>query len=407
MIRHRSPMIRLLSQRALRLILGLLVLIEAIFIADTFTSTLEGVIRLGGTAFDLLRVLILGSPEVIAFALPIVLFLGLYFAVTQARDANELVICAAASEPWQRIPRLALTLGTLGFALSLLISGLITPLSNYALRLTYGELQARLLVEQLTSPAREAVLREFDGRAVIATPPSDPETAPEAARGGLFVFRPGGGGRWTASIADNWSVEGPDDNGVFRIRLEDFREYRGRAGAAPTAETGPRISSQLPSALQFAQINVENFEIDFTVEDILAARDQVRAFGERYLFDEDGPLAGPERVLSDGRTVAAPTRAFGEMLARALLCLVAASVALAAAVWSGTRQGRFAALPAGLIAVLACDVAARAILGEAAALGYPRFWPAAAAIAALGMAPALGYVWTRGELIVAPPRSTR
>ena len=90
-------MTRLLTQRALRTIVAFLVLIESIFIADIFTSTLEQVLREGGRAIDLLTILLLKSPEIVDFALPLVLFLGLYLAITRARDANELVICAAAA----------------------------------------------------------------------------------------------------------------------------------------------------------------------------------------------------------------------------------------------------------------------------------------------------------------------
>ena len=94
-----GPMTRLLGWRSLRMLLGLLALIEAIFIAESFTSLMESVVRNGGSALDLALLLTLKTPEVIDFALPLVILLGLFFAINASRDDNELVVCAAAGVP--------------------------------------------------------------------------------------------------------------------------------------------------------------------------------------------------------------------------------------------------------------------------------------------------------------------
>ncbi|WP_425050419.1 LptF/LptG family permease [Psychromarinibacter sp. S121] len=391
--RLHSPMTRLLRQRALRTIVALLVLIESIFIADIFTSTLQQVLREGGSALDLLKILLLKSPEIVDFALPLVLFLGIYLAVTRARNANELVICAAASEPWTRIPRLAMYLGGAGFALSFLFSGLVTPLSNYVQRLALYELRSRTLIAELSDPAEVRRVREISGRTFIATPTDDPD----AQHGGLFVYRPGPGGSWNVAQATDWDVVGPDENRNYVVRLQEFREFRGRNGEAPTEAPTAGVAG-----LDFARITVRTMELAFSTDEVLEKADESPRVTERYLFENDGPLWGEPITRDDGRRLTRPTRQFGEMLARAILCPVAAAVAVAAAAFSGTRRGRWLALPGGLLLVLAGDVASRAILGDAVVLGYIRFWPAALAIVAMGLAPALGYVWLRAERIVMP-----
>ncbi|MAQ83580.1 MAG: hypothetical protein CMH12_10140 [Maritimibacter sp.] len=393
--RLHSPMTRLLTQRALRTIVAFLVLIESIFIADIFTSTLEQVLREGGRAIDLLTILLLKSPEIVDFALPLVLFLGLYLAITRARDANELVICAAAAEPWTRIPRLAMYFGGAGFALSLLFSGLITPLASYAERLSLYDMRARTLIAELSNPADVRRVREVNGRTFIASPSDDPD----AQYGDLFVYRPGSDGSWIVAQATDWEIAGPDEARDYVVRLQEFREIRGRSGTAPT--TG--ATAGVPG-LDFARINVRSMEMAFSADDVIETVDESPRATERALFQTDGPLWGEPIPQSDGSLMTRPTRRFGEMLARAILCPVAAAMAVAAAAFSGTRRGRWLALPGGLLLVLAGDVGSRAILGDAVVLGYVRFWPAAIAIVAMGLAPALGYAWLRAEQIVVPAR---
>lgn len=400
MILRRSPMTRLVSQRALRSVFALLVLIEVVFLTEIFTSELERVIRNGGGVLEFAVILLLNSPEIVDFALPIVLFLGIYLAVTAARDNNELVICAAAGEPWRRVPRAALVIGMGGLVLSLLFSGLVTPYAAHLLRLTYYQLHAARILEALTDPSGDAHLREIENRTFIATPPPPGETG----NGSLFIHDPAPRGGWSVSQADDWSVTGPDDAGAYRVELHEYREYRGGPGSAPVSADAPRRANA-SSPLDFARIDVETLNMEFQLDDVITAADDARRFSERFLFESDGPLRGRAIERDGAAAIPAPTRRFGEMLARGLMCPIAAAFAIAAAALAGTRRGRYVALPGGLVAVLAGDIFSRTVLGDAAALGYPAFWPAALATAALGLAPALGYVWLRAELIVAPPRN--
>ena len=79
----------------------------------------------------------------------------------------------------------------------------------------------------------------------------------------------------------------------------------------------------------------------------------------------------------------APTRRFGEILARALMCLVTAVLAVASAALSATRNGRYLGLPIGMFLVMAGDIVSRTVLGDAAGLGFASI-PAFLAQALLG-----------------------
>lgn len=397
---------RLLARRAVRLMLALFALIIAIFITDIFTSELEAVLKNGGHFGDFAWLMLLKTPNVVDFALPIVLFLGLFFAIQGARTDNELVICAAAGEPWYAVPRTAIAFGLGAMVVSLTFSGLVVPWSSYALRLSFHELVTRQFIDRLTEPQERLSVQEIDGRIVIAAPVDG------AARGRLFVFSavPDAPQIWRAALARDWAVTGPDAAGSYQLELQGFREIQGynsgsghAPGSTPGSTPGSAPALMGGEALALSRLNVSRLSLDFQLDSVVEAADAERQSSERFLFAEGGPQDGLLRQ-PDGTLTAAPTRALGEMLARALLGLVAASVAVAAAAFAATRSGRWIALPVGLVAVMAADIGSRAILGDAAGLGYPRFWVAFAALSALGLAPAMGYVALRGEALVTPAR---
>ncbi|MDJ0628262.1 MAG: LptF/LptG family permease [Rhodobacter sp.] len=386
-------MVRLLRRRTMRTVYGILLLVEVIFLSDTFTSVLERAVSNGGNALDVALLLVYRSPQMIDFALPLALMLGVYFAVTAARDDNELIICAGAGVRWTRIPVYALWVGFLGFVASLLLSGFLIPMSVFAMRLTMHELQARYVIEQLTEPGPSNAIRQFEGRTVIATPSQDPT----AERGNIFVFNPDADGNWRVSQADDWTVVGLESGQGYQVRMEGFRDYSGGPGSVqeipePQTGSGP--------ALNFSRVNVGTATFDFQVSELVDAADVARRSQERLLYQIGLGLP----LALGGEVAAEPSRRFGEMLARALLCPIAALIAVAGASWAGTRSGRYLALPVAAVTVLVADILGRAALGDAAALGAQGFWLSAAGVFALGLAIPLGYILVRGEVMIAPSR---
>ncbi|MDJ0824366.1 MAG: LptF/LptG family permease [Rhodobacter sp.] len=386
-------MVRLLRRRTMRTVWGILLLVEVIFLSDTFTSVMERAVSNGGNALDVALLLLYRSPQMIDFALPLALMLGVYFAITAARDDSELIICASAGVRWQRIPVYALWVGFLGFVASLLLSGFVIPMSFFAMRLTMQDLQARYVVEQLTTPGPSSAIRQFEGRTIIATPSSDPD----AERGHVFVYNPEANGAWRVSQADDWTVVGPNADDGYQIQLEGFRDYIADRSAP---EIGQEPADGGRATLDFATINVRNVTLDFEVSQVVEAADEARRGHELYLYQIG---LGLPLALGDA-AAAEPTRRFGEMLARALLCPVAALIAVAGASWAGTRPGRYLALPAAAVAVLVADILGRAALGDAAALGAQGFWLSTAATFAVGLLVPLAYILIRGEAMITPNR---
>lgn len=389
-----DPLTRLLARRTTRTVVALLVLVEAIFLAESFTTILEEAVRNGGSVFDVALLLALKLPEVIDFALPLAIMLGLYVALTAARDANELIVCAAAGVPWTRVPLFAGGVGAIALCISLLFAGILTPMSSYALRLSLTGLKARLVVQEITAPGQRNSLRNLEGRTIIATPSQDPDTQ----RGNLFIYHPEPVDGWRISQADDWTAVGPNDQGGYAVQMHGFRESSG------TAKQGTDLQADEPEsiaeALQSLTVAVNTVTLDFRMEDLVKTAKTVRRDNETLIFDLIGETAGARDVKASSAL-----RRFGELLARALLCPVAALLAVTAAAWASTRAGCFVALPMAAVAVLVCDIFGRAVLGDAALQGLAVFWATLGVSALIGLGAPLACILWHAESIMAPGRS--
>ncbi len=386
---RRNPISRLLTGRTLRLLFLLLVLVEAFFTAESLETLIGIVVGNGGTVADLLLLLALNLPEVVDFALPLAILIGLYFAISAARDDNELVVCAAAGVPWRRIPGFALRIGVAGCFASILFAGFLTPIAKYAQRIAIYTIESRRILEEINDPSPRSSLRITRDRTFIVTPPD----TVDSKRGGLFIFEEDKGKGWRASKASDWAVEGPTADAAYSVKLlafHDYREYR----SVSDPEASP--SQELAQQLEFAKIRVQRLSFDFNLREMIRAVNRAHEVNERVLVGPAGLRGGNTRIVD---------RNFAEIMARAMLCVFAASVAVAAVAWSGTRQGRLFALPVALVLVLGMDVAARALLGDAGASGPAWFWPAFVLFGTVSTALPMTYVSRRREGIIAPGRS--
>ena len=380
-----NPMARLLLGRTLFIGLGLFALIEAIYITEEFTTIMENVVISGGDALDLLLLLLLRAPEVVDFALPLVLFLALFFAIIGARDSNEMIVCAASGVSWWRIPLFAVWAGLFGAAISIAFSAAIAPASAYAFRLASLQLAADRLVRDITEPGRLSTVQSVQRRTVISSPPTDPE----AERGTLFIFHPDDGDGWKVNRAQDWTIIGPDEEDGYSIHMEGFSEFRGQSEAVE----GP-VDNSLQAVLSRNQFQFENVEMAFRMDQLLPPIDKARRLKETPIFTEPIELAAPEN--------ARVARRVGETIARALAVALAALAAVPAAAWAGTPTGRYIALPLGCIAVLGAEVFARTALGDAAGDGYPAIWRAMASFTAIVLVVPLAYTLWRGEHMITP-----
>ena len=387
------PILRLLGLRTFWLFAGIFGLIEAIYVVEEFTSLIEFIVANGGSVIDTIVLAFLKTPEVVDFALPIAIFVALYFAILGTRESNELMVCASAGVPWTRIPRFAFGVGVCGVLVSLLFASVITPTAAYTFRITAQTLEGTNAIREIVEPGPKNAIRTIQDHAFIATPPKDPD----AVRGNLFIFEPDKGDGWRASQAEDWSVVGPRPDGSHAIELKSYRDYVGRTPeqlAALEASAGT-----LQGTLQTAQWDVQNVSLVLRLEELIRPIDRAAHGNERLLIPA---MLGAVRTWQSASAVIEPR--VGEITGRALGCLFAALLAVAAAAWSGTRLGRYASIPLSIAVILGADVLLRTTLSDATAQGTVGFAQSTMICAAIVSALPLAYVFLRREAIIVPRR---
>ena len=152
---------RLLGPRMLWLFLGLIILIEAIYLAEEFTTLMSFIVANGGGVWDTLILSLLKTPEIIDFTLPIAIMIALYFAILSVRDSNELMICAAAGVSWWQIPRFAGLIGIVCALISIGFAGYISPISKHWHRITAQSLQASYTLSTITPKGTYFVMTDI------------------------------------------------------------------------------------------------------------------------------------------------------------------------------------------------------------------------------------------------------
>jgi len=393
-------MTRLLAGRALRLILGVMIIVEAVFLSESFTTLLGTVLDLGGDWLAVLLLLSLKSPQILDFGLPIAILVGVYYALINIREESALVVCAASGISWVRIPVFATSVGTAGLVLSLIVSGYVAPWASYVQRLKFYDLQSEHILGQVlnTNPAKS--IQKLGGRTFLSTRNED-ETG--TSRGHLFVYHPNDGGDWHVSLADDWVVTGPREDGSFVVALRTFSDYVGSSEGygldvlSNQTEIGSdQLFDLLPESPRFSTMIIKKASIEFRLDELLGKFDQVRRDHELPLKD----LTDRFKIDPSGDV----RRFFGEKIARSILCLVAAIFAVLAATQSLHPIGRFVALPLAAVGVLAADVLGRSILGDAAIVGGLNLSLTTIVLSVILLLPAFLIISRVGERIVRPLR---
>jgi len=398
-----DPVAKLLAVPMLFLVIGVLLVVESIFMVESFTTILEITIGLGGTVSDAATLVVLKAPEILDFAIPIALLIGVYFAVTRLREEWAFVIFAATGVSWVRLPVFAALAGTIGGAVSLGISGYLAPEARHYQRLAVFDMHARNIVAQLTHKTTIKPVQELAGTTFISTKSG---AHGDKKTNSLFIYHPNKGGNWHVSLADDWTISGPEKNGEYVVKLRNFRDYTGAIKPyglgfddAPEASA---LGGMLGDILRadklpkFTTILVKNTSVEFDMRKVLGKLDQNRRLDELALGD----------LAKDISNKGAPSalRLLAGKIARALLAPFAALAALLAATVANGAWGRMTALPLAAIGVLGVDVLGRGWLHFAAGGGV---WPLAAASAlllGLSLAPVIWLIARFGEHIILPYR---
>ncbi len=387
---------------ALKQVLAVLVLIEAVFLAESLTGLLEQVLRIGGSLPLVAYALALTAPEIFDFALPLALLIGIYVAFYAAREDREIVVLSAAGVSWSFIPKVALAMGIAGFVASLAVSGYLNPAMAHVKRAMLFELKAAFIFDAISEPGREDAIQTIQGQTFISLAS---ERDGEIFRR-LFVHQPGGTSGWRVTQADGWTLDGPDENGKYslglgRVVAYDFKDDASTGSEGILSEgRGPNLrhlpETLLPEIPALPLVRVKQVSLPVRLDNILQMIPRALVAAEWTFSDVIGlgerPDAPEERVR----------RRAGEMIARALLCLFAPLIALAGLIAARSGAGRFFALPGACAALLTLDTLSRAALGQIAEGGLFTLAGVSTAMTLLLGTVLLGFAFLRSERFVIP-----
>lgn len=375
----RLPVLRVLGKPLLLRLLLLLLVIEAIFLAESFTTLMEHALRLGGSARDVFTLLGFKAPEILDLALALSLLIATYFATQDARNRGELLILATAGVHWARVICVVLMLGALGGLLSFANAGLVVPMAKYGERLTLAELRKDHVlgrIQQTPENATQPTLQTIRDTTFIATPTArqvDVQTDPTAQRRGqLFVFQPDVDGRWRVAQSRDWHVTDPAPADTHKVILQQLTVAD---GPYPQTDMAPPIN----------RFSVASADFAFQMADAAPATNLIRSRSETLLT-----FWGSDASL------------LIHVAARALMVPMAALFALAALTAAGTGPLRHTALPLAALLMLSADVASRGLLTQLSSL-LPTA-PLLALMIVLYLGPPLAYLIWRGEALMKPER---
>ena len=323
--------------------LAVIILIEAIFLAEHFTWVFRDAVRHEADLSGIALVLACTSTEIFDLALAIAILMAAYAALLRMRENRELLVLFASGLGPYQLGALVLIVALAGQMISTAGSGIADPLSRYAQR-------SILFSSELRSLKKGVAKNEFyyfpsyvayamDHVSGGAPPPgdvavidaSDPKPKPDRT---LFVYQQIGPHTSRVVTAAQARLDGPDRSGKIVLNLNDFTSHT-FADANPMAgEGGAPVKDALKAAEPLKDFDSlkEGPPISMKVRDMsqLMMVDQLLPFtargsntAEQTVFEQ---LFVPDYETKDSR--AAQMRLLAERFSRSLLSFLAPLIAL-------------------------------------------------------------------------------
>ncbi|MBW8709097.1 MAG: LptF/LptG family permease [Alphaproteobacteria bacterium] len=362
--------------------LAVIILIEAIFLAEHFTWVFRDAVRHEADLSGIALVLACTSTEIFDLALAIAILMAAYVALLRMRENRELLVLFASGLGPLQLGALVLIVALAGQLVSTAGSGIADPLSRYAQR-------SILFSSELRSLKKGVAKNEFyyfpsyvayamDHVTGGALPPGglaviDARTNPKPKSDRtLFVYQQIGPHTSRVVTAAQARLDGPDRRGRIVLNLNDFTSHT-FADAHPLAnETGtPAKCVHCVDALKVVEPLKDGPPISMKVRDMsqLMMVDQLLPFGargsntvEQTLFEQ---LFVPDYQTKDSR--AAQMRLLAERFSRSLLSFLAPLIALLG-VGLTNRLTNWFALPLSCLALMSVNLFCEWIITTAAPL---------------------------------------
>ena len=365
--------------------LAVIILIEAIFLAEHFTWVFRDAVRHEADLSGIALVLACTSTEIFDLALAVAILMASYMTLLRMRENREiLVLFASGLGPYQ-LGVLVLIVALAGQLTSTIGSGLLDPLSRYAQRSILFSSELRSLKKGVAknefyyfpSYVAYAMERVEDG----APPPAAPGQVPTIDASGnakatpskdrtLFVYQQTGPNTSRVVTAAQARLDGPDRSGRIVLNLNDFTSHT-FADAHPLGGAGPGGAvkcANCPDTLKDMppiSMKVRDMSQLMMVDQLLPFTARSSNTVEQTLYEQ---LFVPDYRSPDAR--AAQMRLLAERFSRSLLSFLAPLVALLGVALTNRTTNWFA-LPLSCLGLMAVNLLCEWVITSVAPLSVP------------------------------------
>lgn len=383
----RGDYVRGFFQRVLAQALAVVILIEAIFLAEHFTWVFRDAVRHEADLSGIGLVLVCTSTEIFDLALAIAILMAVYVTLLRMRENREmLVLFASGLGPYQ-LGALVLIVALVGQVVSMTGSGVVDPLSRYAQR-------SILFSSELRSLKKGVAKNEFyyfptyiayamDRVQGGAPPPAEPgqvqvidassnaQPAPKLGKDRtLFVYQQIGPHTSRIVTAAQARLDGPDLSGRVVLNLSDFTSHT-FADAHPLANEDGKPPAIAKKCLDCPDTFTDTPPISMKVRDMsqLMMVDQLLPFtarasniDEQTVFEQ---MFVPDYETKDSR--GAQMRLLAERFSRSLLSFLAPLIALLG-VSVTNRMTNWFALPLSCLLLMSVNLLCEFVITSVAPL---------------------------------------
>jgi lipopolysaccharide export LptBFGC system permease protein LptF len=324
--------------------LAVIILIEAIFLAEHFTWVFRDAVRHEADLSGIALVLACTSTEIFDLALAIAILMAAYAALLRMRENRELLVLFASGLGPYQLGALVLIVALAGQVISTAGSGIADPLSRYAQRSILFSSELRSLKKGVAKnefyyfPSYVAYAMDHvtggappPGEVAVIDASANPK--PKSDRT-LFVYQQIGPRTSRVVTAAQARLDGPDRSGKIVLNLNDFTSHT-FADANPMASENGAPGKCPPNCLKSLKAPAslkDGPPISMKVRDMsqLMMVDQLLPFtargsntAEQTVFEQ---LFAPDYKAKDSR--AAQMRLLAERFSRSLLSFLAPLIAL-------------------------------------------------------------------------------
>jgi lipopolysaccharide export LptBFGC system permease protein LptF len=351
--------------------LAVIILIEAIFLAEHFTWVFRDAVRNEADLSGIALVLACTSTEIFDLALAIAVLMAAYLALLRMRENQELLVLFASGLGPYQLGALVVIVALAGQMVGTIGSGVVDPLSRYAQRSILFSSELRSLKKGVAKnefyyfPSYVAYAMEHVTGG--APPPAAPGAVPvidasrdakPAADRTLFVYQQIGPHTSRVVTAAQARLDGPDRSGKIVLNLSDFTSHT-FADAHPlasengVARTGPVKCSTCMDTLKDGppiSMKVRDMSQLMMVDQLLPFTARSSNTDEQTVFEQ---LFVPDTQTGESR--AAQMQLLAERFSRSLLSFLAPLVALLGVALTNRLTNWFA-LPLCCLALMSVNL---------------------------------------------------